>query len=97
MALLEQLDFENAIIVNQSEIARDLDMQRQNVNKAIKRLIKAGALLEGPRLGMSRSYQLNPYFGWKGSPKSHSSALEERMKEAGLSVVEGNKPPEKST
>ena len=47
MALLEQLDYENLITTNQAEIARELDMQRQNVQRSIKRLMALGVLLEG--------------------------------------------------
>ena len=32
MALLEQLDYENLITTNQAEIARDLEMDRAQVN-----------------------------------------------------------------
>lgn len=81
MALLARLDFENLLVVNQADVARDLDMKRENVNLAIKRLIAAGALLEGPRIGVSRSYRLNPQFGWKGSAKGHVIALKDYRKE----------------
>jgi hypothetical protein len=49
------------------------------------------ALLEGPRIGVSRSYRLNPNFGWKGSARSHQRALEERMKATGIKVIQGKK------
>lgn len=81
MALLARLDFENLLVVNQADVARDLDMKRENVNLAIKRLIAAGALLEGPRIGVSRSYRLNPQFGWKGSAKGHVIALKDYRRE----------------
>ena len=72
MALLEQLDYENLITTNQAEIARELDMQRQNVQRSIKRLMALGVLLEGPKIGISRSYRLNPEFGWRGSGRTTS-------------------------
>ena len=81
MALLARLDFENLLVVNQADIARDLNMRREHVNHAIKRLITAGALLEGPRIGVSRSYRLNPKFGWKGSAKGHVIALSDYRRE----------------
>lgn len=91
MALLERLDFENLIIANQAELARELDMQRQNVQRAIKRLIAMDALVEGPRIGINRSYRLNPRFGWKGSAKNHAIALSDerrrRMEAANISGV----------
>ena len=87
MHLVGVLRFDNLIQVNQAEIAGDLEMHRQHVQRAIKRLITVGALLEGPRIGVHRTYRLNPSYGWKGSGKSHQTALEARMKAAGLSVV----------
>lgn len=89
MALLKRLDYENLITANQAEISRELGIDRGNVNKAIKRLIKAGAVLEGPKVGTSRTYRLNPSFGWKGSAKNHQKALHERMKATGLKVIKG--------
>lgn len=95
MALLERLDFENLITANQADIARELEMDRSQVNRAIKRLVEMGALLEGPRVGISRSYRLSPHFGWKGSARNHVIALEQerkrRMAAAGISgVIDGD-------
>ena len=70
----------NLIQVNQAEIARDLGMQRQNVQRSIKRLMELGVILEGVKIGVSRSYRLNPSFGWKGSAKGHREALHEHLK-----------------
>ena len=80
MALLERLDFENLIQVSQADVARDLKMDRAQVNRAIKRLIAADAIIEGPKIGISKSYRLNPNFGWKGSAKNHNKALDEERK-----------------
>jgi hypothetical protein len=91
MALLAKLDFENLLVINQAEIARELGIQRQTVQRSIKRLMAIEALLEGPRIGVSRSYRLNPNFGWKGSARSHQRALEERMKATGIKVIQGKK------
>lgn len=76
MALLEKLDFENLIHCNQAEIARDLDMAREQVNRAIKRLVEAEVVIEGPRVGVNRTYRLSPRFAWKGAAKHHLEALE---------------------
>ena len=46
-------------------------MHRQHVQRSIKRLIQLGIILEGVKIGISRSYRLNPSFGWKGSAKGH--------------------------
>jgi len=92
--LMSKLDFENLIVVNQAALARELDMQRQNVQRSIKRLISMRIVLEGPRIGINRSYRLNPNFGWKGSAKNHVIALDQerqrRMDAAGITgVIEG--------
>ena len=71
MKLLSVLDYENLIQVSQAEIARELNMHRQHVQRSIKRLMDLGIVLEGVKIGISRSYRLNPNFGWKGSAKGH--------------------------
>ena len=80
MKLLSVLDYENLIQVSQADIARELDMHRQHVQRSIKRLIQLGIILEGVKIGISRSYRLNPSFGWKGSAKGHREALHEHLK-----------------
>ena len=47
MKLLSVLDYENLIQVSQADIARELDMHRQHVQRSIKRLIQLGIILEG--------------------------------------------------
>ena len=86
-ALLERLDFENLIQVSQAELADDCGMQRSHVNRSISKLIDLGCLLEGPKIGRSRSFRLNPRFGWRGSAKGHQQALKARMRASGLSLV----------
>ena len=80
MKLLSVLDYENLIQVSQADIARELDMHRQHVQRSIKRLIQLGIILEGVKIGISRSYRLNPSFGWKGSAKGHREVLHEHLK-----------------
>jgi biotin operon repressor len=80
MKLLSVLDYENLIQVSQADVARELNMHRQHVQRSIKRLMDLGIVLEGVRIGISRSYRLNPNFGWKGSAKGHREALHEHLK-----------------
>ena len=58
----------------------DMKVNRHNVNRSIKKLIELGVILEGVKIGISRSYRLNPNFGWKGSAKGHREALHEHLK-----------------
>jgi len=91
MALMARLDFENLLVINQSMLADTINMKRQNVNRSIKQLLSIEVLLEGPKIGISRSYRLNPTFGWKGSAKNHVAALKEerakKMKKANITGV----------
>jgi biotin operon repressor len=80
MKLLSVLDYENLIQVSQAEIARELNMHRQHVQRSIKRLLDLCIVLEGVKIGISRSYRLNPNFGWKGSAKGHREALTDHLK-----------------
>jgi len=92
--VFRKLNFENDILLNQAEIASELGMHRQHVQRSIKKLISVGVIVEGPKLRQSRTYRLNPEFGWKGSGENHKKALQkqrkERMKAAKITgVIEG--------
>ena len=79
--MLARLDYENLIQVNQAEVSEQVGMNRHNVNRSIKKLIELGVILEGVKIGISRSYRLNPNFGWKGSAKGHREvSLHEHLK-----------------
>jgi len=93
-ALLERLDVENFINASQADIAKELEMDRSSVNRAIKRLIVAEAVIDGPKVGINRTYRLNPNFGWKGSVGNHKKAVNDqmrrRMEKAGIGGVVEN-------
>ncbi|MET5065120.1 MarR family transcriptional regulator [Citrobacter portucalensis] len=86
MMLLASLDYENFIQVAQADIAEKLEMQKTNVSRSIKGLIDLGVIIEGPKIGRSKSYRLNPQFGWKGTVSNHKKALKN-----GLSVIQGGR------
>lgn len=86
MALLADLDYENYIQVAQMDIAEALNMQKTNVSRAVKNLLEFGIVIEGPKIGRSKTYRLNPQFGWKGTTINHKKALKN-----GLSVINGGK------
>lgn len=98
MAILARVDFGNDFLLSQATLGRKLGMQRQNVQRAIKRLIVMGILLEGEKDGQSRTYQLNPDIGWKGSAEDHHKALADqrkaRMKAAKITGVVKTPPAE---
>ena len=88
LQLLKYLDYENLIQIHQKEIAEDLEIDKSNLHRSIRSLIKLGVILKGPKIGKSCSYRLNPNFGWKGTAKNHRRALDDRMKKARMHVVE---------
>ncbi len=94
--LLARLDFENNIRIEQTAIAEKLAMDKSQVSRAIKRLQEMGIIVEGPKVGRSRTYKLDPAYGWKGSSANHQKALRvaEKAKAAGLSVVKGGQHQE---
>ena len=75
-----RLDFENVIQVPQVEIAAELGMQRQNVNRAIKQLEELGVIIRGPKVGRSSSWRLNPQAGWKGKVVHLREAQRQHLK-----------------
>jgi len=66
LKLNARLDFENVILLSQTEIAEQLGMKKQAVNRAIKKLELLGIILRGPSIGRTASWRLNPLAGWKG-------------------------------
>lgn len=86
MYLFGKIDFENYLQVLQKDIAADLEMHKVNVSKAMKLLISKGIVLEGPKVGQSKTYRLNEHYGWKGKVKNLQKARDERFK-----VIAGGK------
>jgi hypothetical protein len=68
--LFSCLDFENWIPVPQIEVAQELDMSKQNINRAIKLLVEKQIILKGQKSGHSYTFRLNPHYGWKGRIKN---------------------------
>jgi DNA-binding IclR family transcriptional regulator len=73
--LLGKLDFENHLVVNQSELAKKLGMRQPHISRSLKRLVALEVLIDGPKAGSLRTYRLNPSFGWKGSAKNHQNMV----------------------
>lgn len=84
--LYSKLDFENFIQQSQKEIAEGLGMKKENVSRAMRLLTSKQIVLEGPRVGKSKCYRLNPNYGWKGKVKTLQEARREQLK-----VIPGGK------
>lgn len=88
MLVLSKLDYENLLVLNQSELAESLKMPRTHFSRSMKKLIDEGIILKGPRIGVSRSFRLNPTYGWKGTATNHKKAVKNH-----LEVIRGGKDP----
>ena len=82
LSMIARVDYENVFqAISHSELAAELDMQRSNVSRAVKRLVDLGVFLMGPKIGRNNTYRLNPEFGWKGSAQAHVVALDQVRKQ----------------
>jgi hypothetical protein len=77
--MMGNLDFENFIQVPQAKISKELGMKKQDVSKSMKLLCDKKILLEGPKIGRSFSYRMNPHFGWKGKVSSFKKAKKSHL------------------
>lgn len=68
--LISRLDFENYILIQQVEVAKELEMDETQVSRSIKKLVDKDVILRGPKVGRTPSYKLNAYYGWKGTVKN---------------------------
>lgn len=94
--LYSKLDFENFIQQTQKDIAEGLGIRKEHVSRAMKLLTDKQIILEGPKTGRVKCYQLNPDYGWKGKVKN----LEEYRREQGrvaLELIKGGKDIDKET
>jgi septum formation inhibitor MinC len=84
--LFSKLDFENFIQQSQADVAKALGMHKEQVSRAMKLLTSKQIVLEGPKVGRSKCYRLNPNYGWKGKVKTLQEARREQ-----LQVIQGGK------
>lgn len=84
--MFSKLDFENYIQLIQKEITKALGMHKSQVSEAIKLLTAKQIILEGPKVGRSKCYRLNPNYGWKGKVKTLQEARREQ-----LQIIQGGK------
>ena len=68
------LDYENYIKITQKEISESLGIRKQHVSRAVKLLVNKGIIIKGPKSGMSNTYRLNEFYGWKGKIKNMPKA-----------------------
>ncbi len=94
--LASRLNYENYVAVPQVEIARELGLNRQNVNTAIKLLIDKDILIPGPKLGHTPSYRMNSRWGWRGSLSLVPERRRQEITEVFDRMTEGAKATQES-
>lgn len=67
--LTGKMDFENFLRIRQEDIAKELDMQKADVSRAMKLLETKGVLQRGPKVAQSYTWRMNPNYGYKGDPR----------------------------
>lgn len=68
--MMSMMDFENFIGIDQSFIAKELNMEKASVSRAIKVLVDKKILIKGPKYARMNSYNLNPDYAWRGTVES---------------------------
>lgn len=63
---LGSIRFENIIEISQKEIAEILGMHKESVSRTTKKLLSKNILLGESKVGRSKTYRLNTFYGWKG-------------------------------
>lgn len=84
--------YENILAMSMSSLGRELGMQRQNVSRAVGKLVEADILIPEGQFQRSRTYRLNSNVGWRGSVKQlskHRTSTAHR--EPKLKLVEGGR------
>lgn len=76
LMMLAKVEYENFIVVSQTDMATELGMDRSQFNRALKILTENNIILRGPSVGRQGSLKLNPRYGWKGTGKNHIVALD---------------------
>ncbi|MGB4497136.1 MAG: winged helix-turn-helix domain-containing protein [Methylococcaceae bacterium] len=71
--LMGNLEFENYISIKQVEIAKQLELQKSNVSRAMKLLVDKSIILK-IKDGSMTGYKLNPNYGWKGKVENREIA-----------------------
>jgi predicted transcriptional regulator len=95
LAVIAKTDFENFIHVKQVQLAADLGMQKQNVNKAFKRLIELN-IIEKISHDNINGYRLNYEMGWKGKASNLKTHMKDKRREETKKVIQMAKHAKKA-
>ena len=79
--LLCKVGIGNFVHFNQSEASRALQIDQANVSRSIKKLVDMGIVLEGPKAGKFRTYQVNPALAFSGGLGNGITARKDIIKQ----------------
>lgn len=88
--LLGTIGIGNFCYVNQSEMARRLNIERATASRAIKRLIELNILIPGPKSGKSNTYQISPAFCFFGKIGDGIKSRKEIIEGAKAKIIDFN-------
>lgn len=84
--------YENILAMSMSSLGRELGMQRQNVSRAVSKLVEAGILVQEGQFNRSKTYRLNSNVGWRGSIKQlNKHRIKRERPEPRLQLLKGGK------
>lgn len=86
--LLGTIGVGNFCYVNQSEMARKLNIERATASRAIKRLIELNILIPGPKSGKNNTYQISPAFCFFGKIKDGVKERREVIKTEKAKIID---------
>lgn len=70
LGLISMIDSKNLIVINQSQLSQAMGIQKAHFSRAIKILIDKEIILENTeKVGRSKTYYVNPNFGWVDGTK----------------------------
>jgi Firmicute plasmid replication protein (RepL) len=78
--VISQVDYENKLLVTQTDVKEALGMKQQHVSRAFRLLVEKEILIESGKVGTSKVYYLNPYVGWKGTARNLKKGLQDGFK-----------------
>ena len=90
--LFSKMDFNNYLCVSQQKLADELQMQRPNVARAMKALKEKNIIVEGPKIGNSKTYLFNPYVTHKGKNRKETILdFENELAKQGKNIIDASK------
>lgn len=72
----------NFVHFNQSAASRELSIAQPNISKSISKLVKMGIVLEGPKSGKFKTYQINPALAFSGGLRDGAKAQRKSVESA---------------